>query len=127
MDQLNALVSVAACSVLSIPLLAAKLTGNLAAAAAALGLTEEQVRKAVHAIKRALGIGGAFDVLIDTETGNVHINGEEVGNIFDALNGFVERDPHDGTHAEPSCVISTRYIKNEMFGHSYFDKPRNAA
>jgi len=66
-------------------LMVGKLTGSVSEAAAALGLSEEQVRKAIHAIKKALRLGGRYNVQIDTQTGDVYVNDELIGNIFDEL------------------------------------------
>lgn len=59
-------------------------TANVGYAADMLGITDQEMRKAIHKLKHACGVlGGNDDVEIDTETGEVRIRstGEEIGNV----------------------------------------------
>ncbi len=51
--------------------------------ASALGMTRDQLRKAIHSLKAAIGLGGADNVQIHVPSGEVFFNGESIGNLND--------------------------------------------
>ncbi|MGH9352156.1 MAG: RHS repeat-associated core domain-containing protein, partial [Terriglobia bacterium] len=65
-------------------LLAGYFTSNIdSSAARALGMSRNQLGDAVHAIKGALGLGGADNVLLHVPSGDVYYNDEVIGNVRD--------------------------------------------
>lgn len=67
--------------------IAGKWTGSVSEIADALDATERDVRTAIHAIKRAPGFDGNPNVEVNTETGDVRIEGSDdvIDNIRDYL------------------------------------------
>jgi hypothetical protein len=51
--------------------------------ARALNMTPFQLGKAIHDLKDALHFGGADNIGINTDNGDVEFNGEPVGNLYD--------------------------------------------